>query len=278
MKYASRSKSSSTSCQFSPIIQPRNACLGLGLNADKIHVMLTVRFSFRLIFFAALILLGPTLLGAQPRSEVIVLGTLHQFHETNSGFSFAVLSRIIERIKPGILAVELTPAALKDKTEQKTKQEYQRSIFPLMAKHRYLAVPMEPPEPEYSRLVGLLKESNREVSEKSPQKLEAFSLYSNQLYEYLFAKWTSAREVNSAETDALFEVKHKFQNALFGPKEEIAWNSWNSFFLKQILTAAKQHRGKRILVLVGVEHAYWLRENLKTSSEVRYREVGPFLK
>jgi hypothetical protein len=231
----------------------------------------------RLIFLTALVLSGPIPSAAQQKSEVIVLGTLHQFHETTNGYSFADLSRIIERIDPDILAVELTPEALKQKAEQKTKQEYQRSVFPLMEKHNYFAIPLEPPEPEYSRLVGLLKESNKDIREKYPQKLEAFSLYSKKLYEHLFANWTSAGAVNSSETDALFKVKHDFQNALFGQKEEIAWNSWNSFFLKQIFAATEEHPGKRILVLVGVEHGYWLRAELKRSSVVRFREVGPFL-
>lgn len=212
------------------------------------------------------------------KSEVLVLGTLHQFHETTSGYSFADLSRIVETIKPDILATELTPEALENRSEQKTKQEYQRSIFPLMEKHGYLAVPMEPAEPVYSKFVGMLRESNTELREKFPQKSEAFSVYSNQLYEYLFAKWTSAAAVNSPETDALFEVKHKFQNALFGQKEEAAWNGWNSHFLKQILAAAKQHPGKRILVLVGVEHTYWLRKELKASKDVRYVSVSRYLK
>ncbi len=82
----------------------------------------------------------------------------------------------------------------------------------------------------------------------------------------------------SSHSDALFAVKHSFQNALFGPKEEIAWNSRNSFFLEQIMSAARKNPGKRILVLVGVEHAYWLRNKLKASSEVRYKSVEPFLK
>ncbi|MBX3266366.1 MAG: hypothetical protein KF831_06620 [Acidobacteria bacterium] len=236
------------------------------------------RYLVVLSLFVVLIVGAPASSFAKGKSEVLVLGTLHQFHETTRGYSFADLSRIIETIKPDVLAVELTPDALENRTEQKTKQEYQRSVFSLMEKHGYSAVPMEPAEPEYSRLVGMLRESNTELREKAPQKSEAFSVYSNQLYEYLFAKWTSAAAVNSPETDALFEVKHEFQNALFGPKEEAAWNGWNSHFLKQIHAAAKKHPGKRILVLVGVEHTYWLRKELKASKEVRYVSLGRYLK
>ncbi|MBK9162700.1 MAG: hypothetical protein IPM21_02060 [Acidobacteria bacterium] len=236
------------------------------------------RYFIVLFLFVALMVVAPVPSFGKGKSEVLVLGTLHQFHEKTSGYSFADLSRIIETIKPDILATELTPEALENRSEQKTKQEYQRSIFPLLEKHGYLAIPMEPAEPEYSRLVGIFRASSKEFNEKFPQKSEAFSVYSNQLYEYLFEKWKSAEAVNSDETDALFEVKHEFQNALFGPNEEAAWDGWNSHFLKQILAAAKQHPGKRVLVLVGVEHTYWLRKELKASAEVRYVPVGGYLK
>lgn len=211
----------------------------------------------RLGVVAVLLTVCPLSSSAQSSSEVVVLATLHQFHETHKGYSFAQLSEIIEKIDPDILAVELTPDALKNRTVQKTKIEYQRTVFPLIDEHGYKAIPLEPPQPEYSRFIELLTESNKEVREKHPEKLEAFSVYSNQLYAYLFDKWTSPAAVNSPETDAMFEVKHRFQNALFGEKELTVWNGWNSFFLDQIIKTAKLSPGKRILVLVGVEHAYW---------------------
>jgi hypothetical protein len=236
------------------------------------------RHPFASLVLAALVLASWSTSRAQPAAEVIVLSTLHQFHETNKGYSFADLSRTIERIKPDVLAVELTPDALKNRTEQKTKREYPNSVFLLIDKHGYTAIPLEPDEPEYSRLIGILKESNAEIGKNAPQKAEAFNVYSKQLYEYLFAKWTDAAAVNSPATDAMFEVKHKFQNALFGEKEETVWNSWNSHFLKQVLTAASKHPGRRVLVLVGVEHAYWLRDRLRKSNGVRYSDVLQFLK
>lgn len=246
---------------------------------DTILVMwLFTSSGLRLAKAAVLMLAAPIFLFAQPASEVVVLSTLHQFHGTNQGYSFADLSAIIERIEPDILAVELTPVALKNRTEQKTKQEYPRSVFPLIDKHGYKAVPLEPAEPEYSRLVGLLTQSNKKMREKQPERLEAFSVYSKKLYEHLHETWKSPAAVNSPETDALFDVKHRFQNALFGESEREVWDGWNSHFLKQILSTAKLNPGKRILVLVGAEHAYWLRNRLKEAQDVRLIDVQRFLR
>jgi len=43
----------------------------------------------------------------------------------------------------------------------------------------------------------------------------------------------------------------------------------DQYFLQQIATAAKQNPGKRIVVIVGVEHGYWLREHSRKPGEVK---------
>lgn len=226
-----------------------------------------------LIFFFFL----NSLLFAQKKTEVVILSTLHQFHATNANYSFEILSKTIETIKPDVLALELTPKDLQTGREQKVKLEYAKSVFPLIEKHKYKTVTLEPDEPLFTELINLLKESNKENQEKSPQKVEAFSIYSDALYDYLFKHWNSVKAVNSSETDALFEVKHNFQNSLFGEKEAKVWNDWNTHFLKQILNSAAQNNGKRILVLVGAEHSYWLRKNLRIKPEINLLEIQDFL-
>lgn len=211
-------------------------------------------------------------------AEVFVLSTLHQFHDRTKFYSFEKLSQIVEKFDPDVIAVELTADAAQAKSEQKTKQEYQKSIFPLAEKHRYKMVALEPEEPKFSELVNLVTSANRELREKSPDKAEAFSIFSENLYEYLFKKWDSPLSVNSSETDALFEVKHEFQKALFGEKEEKGWEGWNTCFLDKIIETAKQNPGKKIIVTVGVEHAYWLRDRLRQHKGVNFIEAAEILK
>lgn len=204
----------------------------------------------------------------EKKAKVFVLSALHQLHGQTEFYSFDKLSQTIEKFDPDIIAVELTPSDLQSRKEQKTKQEYQKSIFPLADKHKYKLVPMEPAEPKFSELLKLYSESNREFKEKSPQKAEAFSTFNENLYEYLLRTWNSPLAVNSSETDALFEVKHKYQIALFGEKEEQVWESWNRHFLEKILETAEKNPGKKILVVVGVEHSYWLRKHLRENQTV----------
>jgi hypothetical protein len=207
----------------------------------------------------------PVLAADELPAEVIVLSTLHQLHEETPGYSFNDLATIIETLEPDILAVELTAADLENRREQPVKQEYQRAVFPLLERHDYRLVPLEPPQPLYGELVNLFREAQKSLSETNPAAATAFDLYTDSLYEMLRARWRSPAAVNARETDLLFESKHRFQAALFGSGDEQAWEQWNRYFLRQILAAAASHPGQRILALVGAEHGYWLRAQLAES-------------
>ncbi len=200
------------------------------------------------------------------KTEVIVLATLHQFHDSVANYSFTKLSEIIEGIKPHVLAVELTSSDLTQQKEQKIKQEYQKSVFPLLKKHNSVVVPLEPAEPKFSELVKLIRES--EAQEIDVEKEEAFGNYVSALLELLLKTWDSPVAVNSPLTDSLFAAKHALQNEIYGAKEQQGWDGWNQHFLDVVLQTVQKYPGKRLLVLVGVEHGYWLRKRLKNYDAV----------
>jgi hypothetical protein len=237
--------------------------------------------SVRALKLASLIVLAVILAGsafAQKTTEVFVLSAMHQYHGEDNSYTFNKLSEIVEGYRPDVIAVELTFADLDSRKEQKTKREYQKSIFPTADKLKVKMVPMEPADPTFSKLVGLIRASEAELNETRPDASAAFSKYVDLLYGYLFKYWKSASEVNSKQTDALFEVKHNFQNDLFGEKQRLGWEGWNAHFLEKIMEAAKANPGKRIIVIVGAEHSYWLRQKLRAQEGIRLVEPDEVLK
>ncbi|HUF05607.1 MAG TPA: hypothetical protein VMM38_15715 [Aridibacter sp.] len=214
---------------------------------------------------------------SQPGTEVLVLSTLHQFHSKDNDYTFEKLSEIVESYRPDIIAVELTPEDLRTRREQKTKVDYHKSIFPTADRIDAKMVPLEPAEPKFLELVGLIRASDAALREAKPDAAAGFSTYVESLYEYLFKYWQSASEVNSPQTDALFEVKHACQNRLYGEKQENGWEGWNGHFLKKILKAARANKGSRILVSVGAEHTYWLRKELRAQEGIRLAEAEKVL-
>ncbi len=222
-----------------------------------------------------------TLAGVSPRSshasdsspEVVVLATLHQSHDRVDGYGFSDLSQLISDIAPDVIAVELTQADIESRCEQAVKQEYERSVFPLLRDGSFRLVSLEPDEPEFSELVSKNRHSVEVVSQSDPEKHEAFGEYVADLYSLLFDLWDSPLAVNSPYTDAVFRGKHAVQNAIYGTEQAEAWEGWNSHFASVVLSTVGDGHSRRLLVLVGVEHAYWLRERLKHEPALRLLSV-----
>ncbi len=212
------------------------------------------------------------------KTAVTVVSTLHYWHEHTPYYTFDDLTQIIRKISPDLLGVELTPMDLETRREQRVKQEYQRSVFPLLDEGLCEAFPLEPSEPTFSQLVQMGRRAREALRERSPEVDEMFGKYVESLYEILFGWWNSLWDVNSEETDRHFEIKHQFQAAVYGPDEREGWEAWNQHFLDQIREAAARRKGARILVLVGVEHAYWLRKRLRSEKEFHLVSVKEALK
>ena len=227
-----------------------------------------------------------TLAGASPRSgpasdsppEVVVLATLHQSHDRVDGYSFSDLSQLITDIAPDVIAVELTQADIESRCEQPVKQEYERSVFPLLGDRSFRLVPLEPDEPEFSDLVSKNRHSVEVVSQSDAEKHEVFSEYVTELYSLLFELWDSPLAVNSPYTDAVFRGKHAVQDVIYGTEQADAWEGWNSHFASVVLSTVGDGHSSRLLVLVGVEHAYWLRERLGREPALRLLSVEDALR
>jgi len=149
--------------------------------------------------------------------------------------------------------------------------------LPLLQRHNWTAVALEPEGPRRSELIGLLRGAEESLRKTAPQKDEAFDTYNDKLFKYLLSEWHSAADVNASWTDRWFAVKHSFQHGLYGPQEEQGWEGWNQYFLQQIASAAKQNPGKRIVVIVGVEHGYWLRQHLREQNGVKLLKTADLL-
>ena len=224
--------------------------------------------------------------GGSPRSgqasdsspEVVVLATLHKSHDRVDGYSFSDLSQLILDIAPDVIAVELTQKDIESLCAQPVKQEYERSVFPLLDDHSFRLIPLEPDEPEFSDLVAKSRHSIEVVSQSDAEKHEAFSDYVGDLYTLLFELWDSPLAVNSPYTDAVFRGKHAVQDNIYGTEQAEAWEGWNSHFASVILSMVRDGHSSRLLVLVGVEHAYWLRERLSRERALRLLSVEDALR
>ncbi len=214
---------------------------------------------------------------ARLQTEVVVLATLHQYHTKLARYGFADLATTIELLKPDVLALELTAEEIANRTPQRAKQEYPQSVYPLLDRRNYAAVALEPSGTLRAALLDKFVNADRTFARSAPEQAKAFEAYNSQLFSYLLENWKTACDVNSVQTDALLEVKHRFQDAITPPDQAAAWDGWNQHFLAQILRVARAHPGKRVVALVGVEHAYWLRAQLREQPGLQLQDTAALL-
>lgn len=223
----------------------------------------------------------PALATAQPpksTATVVVLDTLHQMHAQVPAYDNEVLRRTIEGLHPDVLCVELQPDDLRTRPAEANKQEYPAVIYPLIDRHHYRVYAMEAPEPLAGRILAPYLANAKAFDTDQPARSEAFGKYTDGLYDALKAHWTSPAAVNDATTDLAMRAKHALQVALMGPAEHAGWEAWNTHFLQVIRRAARENPGRRIVVTVGAEHGYWLREHLRDAAGVNLLDTPAALR
>ncbi|NZA26550.1 hypothetical protein H0E84_09140 [Luteimonas sp. SJ-92] len=208
--------------------------------------------------------------GAQePATEVAVLSTLHRMHGDVPGYGLDVLAGDLEALAPDVLCIEVRPDRLAERAPEQVKIEYPEVVYPMLEQGGYRVYPMEPAEPAYSVMVEPYRAAQEAFVAGQPEASAAFDAYVEGMYAALRAYWTSSARVNDAVTDAHMRAKHMLQDALFGTAEAEGWERWNRHFLAVVDRALDENPGKRVVVLVGAEHAYWLRDRLRGRPGIR---------
>lgn len=225
----------------------------------------------------ALSWVGAAAAGAAKPAEVVVLATLHQLHEEIPGYSLQRLGKVIEQLDPDVLCLEVRADKLAARADEKTKIEYPRVIYPLLARRHYATVAMEPSEPEYGAILQPYLRANAAFQTSGGAAVAALAGYSEATYAALKTHWRDPATVNDATTDQMLRAKHAFQQAAIGAGEREGWERWNRHFLDVITRTAAAHPGQRIVVTVGVEHGYWLREHLAGQPGLRLLDTATLL-
>lgn len=215
---------------------------------------------------------------AAPITEVVVLSTLHQLHADVRGYDFDALRDAVVSLSPDVICMEVDPTDLDARRDEGVKVEYPRVVYPLLDENNYDTCVLEPAPEAASKIIAPYAAANARFMDTKPEAAAAFETYSDAMYALLKTYWQSPADVNDAITDRILAAKHGMQSELIGDDEAAGWEAWNTHFLARILDAVKAHPGKRIVVLVGLEHGYWLRDALKTQETVHLLDTSSLLR
>ncbi len=213
-------------------------------------------------------------------ASIIVFGVYHlRFEPEKNGFkdvNAENLSKTLQKLRPHIVAIEFNQDWLDSYMQNKPvagfaigqlekaidEGEIGTVILPLAKKHGY-------------KIFGIGAESLEEAQKQQKAEdqlknnpsesssLDSFQKFITVFYSVVNRDFKTFIDMNSLEYDRLMEIKHRYT-------EEVKYHYWENRNIKMsdsICKLAKENKSSRIVVVVGSEHGYSLRQKLKTCKE-----------
>ena len=205
--------------------------------------------------------------GKRARPQVLVLAALHQYHAQVRCYGFAELQSVVKWFGPNTLFAEVTEEDLRLRRPEPVKREYPEAIYPLLdAAASISAHALEPAGAARRLLIDRLESAAQEFQEKVE-----YAQFEESVHAWLASlilTWKTPADVNSRGTDASVRAKNERQRPLYPDDYSRVLEEWNEHFLARIIDGLRKDRPARALVLVGLEHCFWLRDRLAGREDV----------
>lgn len=238
-------------------------------------IMPAILILFVVFFISAL---PVTLSPGKNESEVFVLATLYSRHKTTPVYGIDTLQRLIKAIDPDVFVLDVTPAELQAQQVHVSKIEYPGAIFPLINDVKRPVYPAEPAEPVFTEIVNDVIKAHKDFRETQPVAAKAADQFNAGIFEALKASWLTPADVNGKVTDKALAGKRALMDKLVGPVDADGALRWTTNIVEVTLRAAREHPGKRVLVLIGVENCHGVRALLGQQNGIRLIDVEQWLR
>jgi hypothetical protein len=242
---------------------------------------------------------------ASTKTQIVIIGTLHEFHYNNPKYPPEVLKEIILALKPDAILNEL-PLSKVDPNGRPLNHNYLASpecwAADMVATQLGVKqIPFDRPDREENfkktNYFERQKKSNEqarkwlgELQENDPNSLDLkivqIGIDASQAQADLFD--AAPEFINCNAFDLLIKIKHSvWENILHDLIEKYSdyktlaseacflteqWHIRNRIMADNIIKAAKQYPRKRLVVITGAEHRYILRDLLKDESGIDLKE------
>jgi hypothetical protein len=190
------------------------------------------------------------------RNGVFVIGSLHGLHETEQGFGFDVLKRILEKAAPHVIVVEARPDELTNRSATPGRPEYPRVVWPLLSEQQIEAIPMEPGGTLFTELTSGVKDIASEHARRDSSGVAFWSRYQTAFAKTLVAHWSSAADVHDDTTADMCRAFYLVQAATFGDAFKSIQDRWDDFMTMRALEAVRRHPERRIVVLASYRNRH----------------------
>ncbi len=247
------------------------------------------------------------------KTQVVIVGGIHSFHHKNPKYSPEILKEIILSLKPDAILNEL-PLSLVDPNgrpiiRSRDANEPETWAADQVAQELGIKqIPFDRPDRQenfkktkhferrkraeelFSKWLEQLKKNNPESVDL---KIAQLSTYGDQAEIYLF-KNCGPKAINSEGFDAIIRIRHDLWKKI-RPEilkrypgyetlvddyhfERNQWQERNEIMADNIIKAAREYPGKRLVVITGAEHRYILRDLLKNEPCIDLKEYWQIAK
>lgn len=229
----------------------------------------------------------------KPKNEVLVLGTVHSSHLTDSVYNLDYLTKLVKAIKPDYILAEIPPDRFKEAMDGFQKDdsiseprvirfpEYTDVIFPLLKEMDFEIIPTA----GWTRPMALERSQKLRAISQDSSRNSDWTAYTeagertDSVYQAR-ARINDPHFIHTHTYDSIQDIRLQTYNRLFNVELGLGgWENINIAHYWHIEKALETHRyeGKRFLVTYGAGHKGWFLRELRKRDDIRLLEMEPFL-
>lgn len=206
--------------------------------------------SFHFLFAALLLAAAtPRADAATPGDGVLVIGALHDLHDSEPAFGYDRLRAAILAFAPDVLVIEVRPDELAERKATPGRPEYPAVVWPLLAHMEVEAIAMEPGGAMFEAIAGEAGAAFAALKQRDPDGAAALSRLDADIEQILLRYWQDAGQVQDAPTASLAGSVQAAQFMLVGPGFVAAQSRWDAHMADRTRQAVRDNPGKKILVI-----------------------------
>lgn len=229
----------------------------------------------------------------KPKNEVLVLGTIHGGHLTDTLYNTDYLDRLIRQIEPDYILAEIPPDRFEEAmngfirndsiSEPRVRRfpEYTEVVFPLTKEMDFTIIPTAGwTKPMADERTAKLKSIRQDSSRKADW---ATYLEGNRKSDSLYRATGRVNDpyfIHSPSYDSIQDIALQPYNRLFNVELGLGgWENINIAHYWNIEKALEKYRyqGKRFLIIYGAGHKGWFLRQLKKRDDIDILSMHPFL-
>ena len=190
-----------------------------------------------------------------PATRVAVLGTLAEFHREPIPYDLTALVRLVEKLRPDLLCLDMTPEQWRLGEVADLPPEYRDALLPLAHQTDIVVVPIAgdrpPAEPSAPGWRGGLITTLR------------------RLLAFIQRTAPGSDALNEGWLHHIADFLYGIIAQLGGQQTVRSWRAHTDDLVRQVLEVARRDPGRRILVVVNLRHCHHIRPALRRYAEIR---------